>query len=337
MGGFSDDFNSGAKDRPSSACRELMKAVEAKNIPLVKKILDSKEVTDFESMDDRGWTPLLLALNDNNRECVVMLLDAGANVNHAAGRMGETPLTYAAGDYYGANPLMVSLLLARGADPNLLPYNHQDGPLLTVAKDGKEAITMLLLKGGADIEQYDTWHNTAIHIAAANGNAGVIRILAEQGANLNKLGGGSETALEKAITHHNREAFEALLDCGAEIAVANRHGRTLLMAAAEHGETGVMERLVAAGLVIDFQDKEGKTALMYAAAHGKRDALRKLMELGANATISNNGKTARDIAEEKGHFHVVREIDDVQKRLGAQQKPVNSDKPLRLSLKNGGP
>jgi ankyrin repeat protein len=335
MSGFSDDFNSEAGAGPSPACTELMKAVEARDNPLVRKILDSRQVTDFESMDDRGWTPLLLALNDNNRECVVMLLDAGANVNHAAGRMGETPLTYAAGDYYGASPLMVSILLSRGADPNLLPYNHEDGPLLTAAKDGKEAITLLLLKNGADIEQYDTWHNTAVHIAAANGHAGVIRILAEHGASLNKLGGGSETALEKAIDHHNREAFEALLDCGAEIAVANRHGRTLLMAAAQNGETGVMEHLVASGLAIDFQDKEGKTALMYAAEAGKKDAVRKLMELGADASVSNSGKTARDIADEKGHFHVVQEIDDLQKRLGQQQKPSNSDKPFRLSLKGG--
>jgi hypothetical protein len=55
------------------------------------------------------------------------------------------------------------------------------------------------------------------------------------------------------------------------------------------------------------------------------------MELGANTAISN-GKTAREIAEEKGHFHVVQEMDDVRKRFDGAQKFAPSDRPLRLVL-----
>lgn len=331
MTDLSKDFTPAATALPSYTRADLDAALEAEDAPLVQKILATRQVTDLESKTERGWTPLLFALNSNSRDCVLAVLDAGANVNAAAGGMGETPLTYAVGDYYGASPLMVSLLLARGADPNLLPLNPQEGPLLTAAKDGKEAIMMLLLDHGANIEQGDTWRNTAAHIAAANGHAGVIRILAAHGADLSRLGSGSETPLEKAIIHHNREAFEALLDCGADSAVANKYGRTLLMAAAEKGETGVMERLLGEGLVIDYADKAGKTALMYAAEAGKGDAVRRLLELGANPSLGN-GKTARELAEEKGHFHVVQEMDAVQKRLAGQQKPAQSGRPLKITL-----
>src|SRR5690348_2807456 len=46
-----------------------------------------------------GWTPLLHAIHKNQKESVIALLDAGADVN-ARGASGKTPLMMAAGYGY---------------------------------------------------------------------------------------------------------------------------------------------------------------------------------------------------------------------------------------------
>lgn len=61
-----------------------------------------------------GWTPLIYASTEGHDDVVVVLLDAGADVNLASPN-GTTALMMAA---RGAHDQTVDLLLARGADPN---------------------------------------------------------------------------------------------------------------------------------------------------------------------------------------------------------------------------
>lgn len=323
----SDSFNAAAR---AYTADDLFTAIEKDDVKAVKEILASKQVADLEQSNDGGWTPLLLAISQGNTNCIGALLDAGANVNARERDMGHTPLARAVGAYYGGKPQVVSLLLSRGADPDILPLNANEGPLLAAAEKGFETITLMLLSKGANIEQEDDWGQTALHHAAAHGHAGVIRILAQHGAELNKLGA---LALGKAISTHSREAFDTLLECGADPTAPLRDGQTLLMVAAKAGETGVMEKLVAAGLDPDCTDKDGKTALMYAAENGKGESARKLLGLGANPALATPaGKTARDIAEDAGHGHICYIIDNAP-RKGATM-PARPFK-IKLAAKNG--
>lgn len=307
-----EDFNGATKPY---AIADLCAAIEDEDLPKVSEILASRQVANLNGHDEKGWTPLLLAMSKGNAEFIVAVLDAGADINAREKSMGHTPLSRAASGFYGAKPALVSLLLSRGADPNILPINPEEGPLLTAVEHGRETITLMLLARGANIEVEDTWEKTPIHVAAEHGHAGIIRILAEQGAEINKRGA---LALSKAISSHSREAFDTLLECGADPAAPLRGGRTLLMVAAEAGETGVMATLVAAGLDPDCADADGKTALMHAAEHGKGESARKLLALGADPAIATaEGLTARQIAEEAGHEHIVYTIDNAPRKGAA--------------------
>lgn len=309
---------------------DLCEAIDKNDMTAVKEILASQQVADLESCDEKKWTPLLKALSQGNADCINALLDAGANVNAREPGMGHTPLSRAITGWYGGDPKIVSLLLSRGADPNILPINPQEGGLLAAAERGYETIALLLLGKGADIEAEDTWGKTPVQVAAEHGHAGIIRILAEQGADLNRYGA---LALSKTISSHSREAFDALMECGANPAAPLREGKTLLMIAAEAGETGVMEKLVAAGLDPDCVDENGMTALMIAAENGKGESTRKLLALGANPSLTTpEGLTARQIAEQAGHEHILYTIDNApRKGAPAPARPFR----IKLATKNG--
>jgi ankyrin repeat protein len=322
-----DAFNAAAK---AFSADDLLEAIEKGDVPRVKGILASRQVTDLNQPSDRGWTPLLLAISKADTDSISALLDAGADVNAREINTWHTPLSRAVGAYYGGVPQVVSLLLSRGANTDSAPINAHEAPLLAAAEKGLETITLMLLSKGANIEIEDDWGKTAVHLAAEKGHAGVIRILSEHGADMNKLGA---LALGKAIANHSREAFDTLLECAADPAAPLRDGQTLLMVAAKAGETGVMEKLVAAGIDIDAADEEGKTALMQAAEDGKGESARKLLALGANpALISPEGKTAGAIATEAGHEHITYIIDNApRKGAPAPAKPFR----IKLTAKNG--
>ena len=59
------------------------------------------------------------------------------------------------------------------------------------------------------------------------------------------------------------------------------------------------------GAELDAVDNIGQTALMLAAISGKAATTAQLVEAGADATLrSNGGKTALEIAEQKGQAEV---------------------------------
>ncbi|GFR75652.1 ankyrin repeat and SOCS box protein 3 [Elysia marginata] len=80
----------------------------------------------LEVENDRGYTPLTIAVEKKNIEAVRLLVDNGAQINTVRDD-GETPLTVA---LYSGNPTIVMNLLSSGSDPTLsckiLERFHED-------------------------------------------------------------------------------------------------------------------------------------------------------------------------------------------------------------------
>ncbi|TAL39245.1 MAG: ankyrin repeat domain-containing protein [Alphaproteobacteria bacterium] len=333
-----------------AAFTSLMEALEAKDAAKVQTILSENLNIDLEQRDEHHNTPLHVAIEKRDEENVRQLLEAGAKAEAPPRPYGQgTPLIHAI-ECPGnrVNVKIVSMLLEHGAKPDTFdPECERKKPLLIAAKDGYESIVLMLLAKGADVKQIDEeklHQYKAVHYAAEEGQAGVLRILAEEGADLNEREWLDRSPLQLAISGNRREAFDTLLDLGADPFATGKTQSTLLMCAASAGETGLLDRLVQMGINVNSQNANGDTALHFATWSGRGACVDKLLQLGADRNIPNKkGQTPRDIAEQEGHLHIVRQIDansaEAEKIGNAMKTGLNArmtfSKPLRLVPRQG--
>jgi len=98
-------------ERDPSGLTALMWAARTGAIDAMKALLDGGADPNVRDVRN-GWTPLFHAIHTHQVEAVRLLLERGVDPNRSEGLM--TGLMMAASD---ADPAIVKLLLARGADP----------------------------------------------------------------------------------------------------------------------------------------------------------------------------------------------------------------------------
>ncbi|TAL40289.1 MAG: hypothetical protein EPN97_00120 [Alphaproteobacteria bacterium] len=179
---------------------------------LMKTLLD--EGIPIETVDRHGKTALLHAVQERKIEAVKLLLEHHANPNYAKDT-GRTPL-YAAImklERYSvdpdADPAMMELLLAHGADPNALHDNKEKESMLWIAVEGKQA-------------------------------AGVAVLLAHKADPNIRNGGDERTPLFAAALNKDPDMVKKLIEAGARVDVKDKDGVTLRAVAEGTGERGVI-------------------------------------------------------------------------------------------------
>jgi len=116
-------------------------AIKKGNIEAVKQHLAAG--TDVEVKDGEGWTPLIWAAGEPQKEIAELLIAKGADVN-AKTADGLTALFAA---ILGYDKEIVELLIAKGADVNVRGFGGMT-PLNMAADEGEKEIADLLRKHG---------------------------------------------------------------------------------------------------------------------------------------------------------------------------------------------
>ncbi|XAR65967.1 hypothetical protein NMG60_11011990 [Bertholletia excelsa] len=107
-----------------------------------------------------------------------------------------------------------------------------------------------------------------------------------------------------------RELRGSSLDC------RDKEDRTALHLAASKGHERCARILVGAGADVNAASRDGRTALYRAAANGDRRMVEVLMELGADPSVGpmDRGRSAVDIARDKGHNLLQKEVVEILER-----------------------
>ena len=229
-----------------------------------------------------------------------LLAELGANLNLRENR-GYTPLAVAVIDN---RPEVVWRLLAAGADPNITD-NDGLAPLYHAAERRMDEVARLLAKKGASAELLDIRRGEKgyglAHQAAGTGDIPRLNLLAGLGADLNLRDNDGQTPLAIAVMESQSEAIARLLAAGADPNIADNDGRAPLYRAAEGGMDDIARLLAKNGASAERLNirlgEEGGGLAHRAAGSGDIPRLNLLAELGADLNLrDNDGQTPLAVA-----------------------------------------
>lgn len=258
-------------------------------------------------------TPLMVACQYDENDCVERLINGGANVN-AVDMEGQSPLLWAAPF---AGVATVQLLLAAGAKVNLADRNGVT-PLMMACKVmvkthrrrpvvPRRQVVEILLEAGAEVHLRDSCRDTSLVLLCAHIGGGPMnrtgRIIGPLGYMDGIMCSGMVGFMDENCmpTAELLLQLELLLKGGADVNDVGKRGRTALLnvcmsfVTSRGREVGLrlVDLLLNHGANINVCDDRGVTSLMTAAEYGTYSLVVHLLERGANVeAMDNNGRTA---------------------------------------------
>ena len=132
-----------------------------------------------------GFTPLMFATNMGQKQCVEMLLKAGADMNSHVN--GLTALHFAAQHCTTSHQECIKIMLVAGINVNDFFWFHRETPLILALKHGAMESVNMLLEGGANVNQEKPGDEMALVCAVKYGYLKLTEILILQaGADVNQ-------------------------------------------------------------------------------------------------------------------------------------------------------
>jgi ankyrin repeat protein len=233
---------------------------------------------DVKARGRHGWPRLIEAAVDGDLELVLRMLENGAALA-ATDSDGKTALSWAA---MRGRTEVVRLLLDSGADANHADSFGDWTPLMLAAghapRDRATETMALLIERGAEVDARSRWGTTALHSAAVRGAEALVRFLLEHGAAIDSRSDSGRTTLIQVarMGFRSDEMVRTLLAPGglrgADVDAQDGEGMTALMWASVYARLSMMRTLLDAGAAIDLQDAQGRTALFRAAGPAPPDS-----------------------------------------------------------------
>ena len=257
-----------------------------------------------KSLDSGGLTPLLYAARENCRDCVDVLLAAGADID-LPDPDGVSPLRIA---IMNANWDLAKQLIEAGADVNqwdqygeaalftaIGNYTRRDGGRASIDPPnqtaGREIVDMLLARGADTNMQLffrpanvrgstNTRGSTPLIRAANNGDREMIELLLEHGADPTIYMADRQTPIHAVLAGRSPERqavelIELFYTAGTDVnvvALVNHReevrGGTALHYAVRKRYKDVIRQLASYGIDMDAVDQDGLTALDYTQSRG---------------------------------------------------------------------
>ncbi len=239
-----------------------------------------------ERLSSDGITPLFLAAQKGNIDCVRILLQYQAKVDSDNLTMELSPLHTAA---YYCHDDVIRLLLENGASIDKLSKMNKT-PLFFAANQGRISTIKTLLDYHPNIDSTNERDWTAVHLAAHKGHAEALELLLSRGALKERYTTTAMTPLYLAAAGGHDECVKVLLKFGANIDCPNTLLKMMpLHIAAYHGHEKVLRLLLANKALIEAYSEDLKTPLFIAASEGKMDAVGILLEHRALIDSPNIG------------------------------------------------
>jgi ankyrin repeat protein len=194
---------------------------------------------DLNLADERGDTPLMIAVIHKKPAVAQALIDGGADLERRNAN-GFTPLSYVVRMNAGVRIVAIPFTVIDGVQTE----SADRGPDL---RANAMAVARVLLAAGAAVDAEDRGGMTALHYAAGMGDLEFASLLLDGGARVTLANANGSTALHAAASQGHRALVQLLLERGAAADAADAAGFTPLHEAAGCGAVDVVRMLLSAG------------------------------------------------------------------------------------------
>ena len=229
---------------------------------------------------------------------------------------------------------LVAMLLDRGIDVNASSYYYGNA-LQCAARVGDINLARMLLKLGAKVNVIEGKHGTALRAAIVGNHGEIVDLLLKHGANTNlretvldnhrNREEPSLSILHLCLETHSFYMLRSLLRVGAEVNVGDIDQKHILTKACELGNTAIVQLLLDHGAFVNAVkgkrsfyyriEDENTSALHMACAKGHEAIVSLLLQHGADTglhvedlkrTEHSVSKSCLQLAAENGHAVIVR-------------------------------
>jgi len=235
---------------------------------------------------------LFMACQKGYLYAVQKLLDEGININTKdRENKGKTPLIIAIEE----NKIeIVRELIKRGADINVTDYDGDTALIIAINKKCVD-IVRELIKKGANIHKKGSKEDEPLIIACKEGHLEIIKDLIDNGSNLDEKDSSGNTPLMLSCKFGQLEVVRELIERGADVNAKNNCKETALIIASENGRVEIVKELIKRGADLNAKTNSEMTALMKAVFHHNIDVARELLEMGADANLTDDEKIERNM------------------------------------------
>ncbi|KAL8756639.1 MAG: hypothetical protein Q9199_002793 [Rusavskia elegans] len=277
--------------------KDLLAAVEEGNVTKAKDLL--RKGADVDTQDFRGFTPLLVAVREQNFELANLLLSYEADVNKRdSSTLTSTPLTPLAWAVDRRSVAIINLLLDHGADVSAESAQYPPTALGMAIDQGSFDIVETLVKHRCDVNQAFE-DGTPLSLAIRKGGIDIIRYLIQHDAHIHA------DALLAAVETWNIEHLRFLLIHHKKAGGPKTGLSASALAASRVGNEDALSLLVENGANVNSRTKVekirvrrndlnnglrtvqagGETLVWLAAAAGHHRSLGLLLAKGADIKI----------------------------------------------------
>lgn len=292
----------------------LMEASRSGHINLVILLIEAGADVNSYDRECGDYPALLQASMNGHEEIVKILINAGANVNFSYEREnGDNALLLAS---LHGHFNVVKLLIECGIDIN---YQNKEGAtaLMNASGSGFIDIVKLCIASGADVNFIGKKGNIALGVASYGGHKDIVETLLASGAEADT--NGHDDRLISAVYKENIQMIEMLLQAGVNPDAPDLWGNTPLTHAVGRGNIKIIRMLIEAGADVNYICVKHfhffyniySSILINAAQNGHLEAVKLLLDSAADINKADKyGRTALMFASAKGHYAIVKVLID---------------------------
>ena len=256
---------------------------------------------EVNAADEKGVTPLHLAISKNNYECTRVLLEHNADIN-ASTVDGYTPIRIAA---QNKRFNLVQLLLSGISQnkPNLeIPDKNMNTPLMAICsqsptQERTDMISILLNAGANPNSKNNREINCLYNLLLHKPTIRELNDLILHKAEVNTISFAGVPIMNEAAKTGDLDVFNFLIENGGDIKVISKEKDTCLHESAKTSNVNIAEIILASGINVNSKNKKGRTPIFNAIISQKKNMIEFLLKNGADINeIDNDGNNALLVA-----------------------------------------